>query len=491
MRSVIVVPGRPGFKALLWWFQGPDAVAAHYRFELDGNPLLPTIAPIPVSTALGIVNGSAGAVAARTFLLVTAHADGASGDTHQLRVSCAGDTSNTARSSTLPASADGLNMVLASCYYSGNTRLLAVAPMHREFLAPNPPPHVKMLCGDQIYLDLDFGGFYPRPLDAPWDDYQKQWYDERFLGWMANGGNLCMADDHEFWNNFPSEERAGVLSSIFKAPPEQVAAEMEQAFMIYQGVLNADPDDWLLKPATTTLVEDDLHCFEFPGVHAPAAYDPYFCMLVLDTRTRRTSLDTHTPPYQFTEPVWLLKTLSRLTQRNGPTLLVTSQSMLDKGGGSEANLADYSAQFGTLGQAIWNCPHQLLLLTGDIHWSRAQWFKNEGTGKKHYEIVSSALSRIHFAWDFHDLSKLQSKVTWGTQVVNATRNGDSDAPCNYAVLDFSTYDLGTHCRVRWFEIDGDGRHLPLNMTAGWSADLKTSMGLTRPLMQIPFDLLKE
>lgn len=483
LSSVIILPGRPGFGALLWWFQGPDSSPGSYSFELDGKILTMTPLLLNVSKELNITDDTAGKVAARTFLVVTAHTDGASGKPHQLRVFYQGKASNIAYSRTLPNSPDELNMVLASCYYAGNTYLLAGAPMPKEFMSHDGIPHVKMLCGDQIYIDLSLGGMYPHSLGNPWKSYEDQWYEPRFLAWMAHGGNLCMADDHEFWNNFPSEKRASVISGLFSKPSQAIGREMEQAFLIYQAVLNANPDDLLAKQP---LIRDHLHCFEFPGLYAPATFSKHFSMLVLDTRTRRSALDVNAANYQFTDPLWLSVITQQLAKRDGPTLLATPQSLLERGGGGESNLADYKDQFSLLWEAVWNCKHQVLLLTGDIHWSRAQTFKSATTKITHYEIVSSALSRI--ALGTSKLQGLNSTVRWGGQTASAMRIADSYAEHNYAILQFSTHDQKLRCVVRWWEINGNGQHIPLNMAAGLWEDLKVATNFAKPMMDITLDL---
>lgn len=479
LRSVIAVPGRPGFGALLWWFQGPDSAPGKYSFELDGVMLPSVQLLLSVSAALNMTNDYAGTLAARTFLVVTAHADGASGKPHKLRVHYKNEVSNTAHSRTLPSTADGVTMVLASCFYRGNSRLSS---------APLPKlvglPHLKMLCGDQIYLDLSAGGLYPHPLKDPWEEYEQQWNDDHFLSWMASGGNLCLPDDHEFWNNYPSQRRAGFLSALFQEPPADIDRKMEQAFLIYQGVLNADPDELLAQGA---LVKDHLYYFEFPGAHAPANFRKLFRMLVLDTRTRRSALDIETDASQsqFTDPHWLKDVTQRLAQRDGPIVLVTSQSLLDRGGGSESNLADYENQFATLWNALLGCEHQALLLTGDIHWSRVQEVVRDKK-MRHYEVVSSALSRINLTsvkW-----RGVESKVTWPGGVVSAKRTADSFETHTYASLGFTTHDQRLlRCVVRWWEIDGNGNHIPSNMAPGHIADAEHMLG-AKELWNVPIDL---
>lgn len=481
MNQVITIPGRPGCNALLWWFQGPSKADSDYSFELDGAPLKAPLL-LKVGKVLNITAGKAGEVAARTFLVVTEHKNEAPGTMHWLRVFYQQkDPSNFAYSRTLPDTADGLNMILASCFYRENNYLITSAPLPKSYMSIDGLPHLKMLCGDQIYLDLSRGGLIPRELDGPWKLYDEQWRDSRFIAWMSRGGNLCMADDHEFWNNFPSQKRLGKASFLVSEPPEGMARKMEDAFLIYQAVLNADPSD-LLKG--NPLVQGRLSCFEFPGDLAPKRLRDRFAMQVLDTRTQRSALDFAASSYQFTSPQWLQETLLRIANRKGPCLLVTSQSLLDRGGGSESNLADYKEQFATLWNAVWNNPHQMLLLTGDIHWSRAQKFKSSKTERTHYEVVSSALARI----DLPTLKwpDLTSTVKWEGNSVDATRTADCYVEHTYATLSFSTHDWGLRAVVRWWEINGDGKHVQIDMAAGLLADLKATFATQK--MEVPLDL---
>lgn len=475
-RSVIAIPGRPSTGSLLWWFQGPAAEADAYTFELDGALLEAPPLLINLGAALTLASDSATMLAACTYLLVTQHEDGESGAPHKLCVRCKGQASNYAYARTLPHSADGINMVLASCFYKDNSNLLAATPIAHEFTPPENVPHLKMLSGDQIYIDLKWGGRLPQPLEAPWDIYRAQWADDSFLSWMAYGGNLCLPDDHEYWNNYPSENRVGPISAFFKAPTQDVITQMAEAFLIYQATLNADPAALLAALPGTPLNEAALRCFEFPGQHSEPRLHAQFSMFVLDTRTRRTALEKFATVQQFTDPSWLRQVTEAIRSRTAPALLVTSQSLFDRGGGpgGDSNLADYPAQFSELWNAIWACEHELLMLTGDIHWSRAQVFEHPISHIRHFEVVSSALSRIHFGSSSHNLSHLGSQVKWEDKTINALRIADSDEECNYAVLHFSSHDSGLECAARWWGVGKDGRHLPVNMTAGWRADLSTA-----------------
>lgn len=482
MNQVILVPGRPGFEALLWWFQGPSDDPLDYSFELDGKPHLPAEV-VNVDTLLSLpVKSAARQVAARTFLAVTSHPNEKDGTPHRLQVFHRHkDPSNLADSRTLPSSANGLVMVLASCFCLERSRLHKDSPLASDFMGQEDLPHVKMLCGDQIYLDLVHGLLPMRTLEDPLKRYQEQWQDPDFIAWMARGGNLCMADDHEFWNNYPSVKRLGAASFVLNTPPSNMATAMEEAFLVYQAVLNIDPTARLRQ---LPFNQQDLHCFEFPGALAPPDLYRQFALQVLDTRTQRSDLADPAANQQCTQPTWLADTITRITQRKGPSMLVTSQSLLDRGGDSESNLADYRQQFEQLWDAIRASQHQLLLLTGDIHWSRAQRFSAHDPKVVHHEVVSSALARIRLPttkWP-----DLDSTVRWNGHSVSAQRIADCYVEHTYATLHFSTRALGLRCTVRWWEIDGDGQHRRIDMAAGLLGDLKALFATQK--MEVPIDL---
>ena len=458
-QPIVAIPGRPGFDTLLWWVKGPSPDASSYSFVLDGAPK-PLAATEYRTFAVGSLVGPDKPVWVDSiFLLVTTHTDGPQGKPHKLVVSCAGSTSNTARSRTLPDDSAALELILASCFYAPNNRLSAGRAFPAHFSEPNPPPHLKILCGDQIYLDLTAGGLVPLPSfhDVhPWDRYLAQWLDPDFQAWMEAGANLCMADDHEFWNNYPSPTRLiPLLNNAFQAPVEALRTEMYEAFVIFQATLNADPAAlW----AGTPLNSLPIHSFEFPGQAAPVAFQALFSMMVLDTRTRRLMpASGQAGSGQFTDPAWADQTIAWLKGLKGPGILVTTQPLLDKPGDTEAGLPDFGNQFRDLWMAVCSCPHQLVLMTGDIHWSRAQQIVDMKPAGCHYEIISSALSRIAFHSDVNTLTSINSLTKWNGGEASAIRIADSNAPRNFATISLSRGSKGGLAyRVQWWQFDGNG-----------------------------------
>ncbi len=56
--TIRVIPGRPGFGALLWWFQGSSETSGDYFFELNGQTLPQRQATVvPVWNPLYLITG--------------------------------------------------------------------------------------------------------------------------------------------------------------------------------------------------------------------------------------------------------------------------------------------------------------------------------------------------------------------------------------------------------------------------------------------------
>lgn len=470
--NILAIPGRPGFESLLWWFMGPSVDPHDYEFGIDGVPFAGPYCVVPVNT-LTQVNPYQGAQS--IFVLATRHSlNSAAGTTHTLVVSSRGHSSNEARSRTLPGDPAKLQFVLASCFYYGNSRLIENRIFPATFSKPNPPPHLKMLCGDQIYIDLTLFGCAPkRNLDEvdAWALYREQWFDPGFLAWMSNGANLCMADDHEFWNNYPSPVRLlKITDGMLPIPTDEITHQMYAAYIAYQGVLNSDPEALLEGRSLNTL---SLNTFQFPSNNPPASYLEKFSLFVLDTRTQRLMPDPAVPGSgQFTSPAWLADAINWIANLKGPGLLVTTQSMLDGPGGTEANLSSFGDQFQALWKAIDESPHELVLMTGDIHWSRAQKICRSGTQEcRHHELVASALCRIDLSAGFSPMDLTITQIKTGDRTIVSTRVRNTSEPRNYAIIEASPGARGGLAYLtRWWRFDANGTLAPAYTTLGLTAD---------------------
>ena len=116
---------------------------------------------------------------------------------------------------TLPAALPGpeqrpFTLLLGSCFAqkrdgAGNVgRTFSLLPADLR-------PDLKLLCGDQVYLDAPsfwglFAGFSEGALKRRLlDAYLSAWTQEPgFHSLLVNGPNVFSADDHDFWNNSPN-----------------------------------------------------------------------------------------------------------------------------------------------------------------------------------------------------------------------------------------------------------------------------------------------
>jgi hypothetical protein len=249
------------------------------------------------------------------------------------------------------------------------------------------------------------------PAPDPWTKYVEHWADARLRPFLAASPTLVMADDHEFWNDYP-HSNAWLLWDEDR-PGGPLGNRMDRAFSVFQAGLNLEASRI---PANSTvlarLLADQARTFDFTA--GPGRF------FFLDTRTGRTRFDSKAPPPGFTRPDWLARATAWLRALPGPGILVVSQPVVETQVGwfarathtmGDVNLPDYQADFAGLWQALMAAPHDVLVLSGDIHWSRLLRVA-AGLRPDHtlFEVISSPLALI-----FGPRSKLgeaSGKVDW-------------------------------------------------------------------------------
>lgn len=113
---------------------------------------------------------------------------------------------------TLPGEVAGgfherFNVLLASCFYQAEDRKGLAGAIISQLKAIHKP-HLTLLMGDQVYLDLPTLKDFPDDLawlaDKFERDYALNWRDP--LGYaqvLAAAPSVSVPDDHEYWNNYP------------------------------------------------------------------------------------------------------------------------------------------------------------------------------------------------------------------------------------------------------------------------------------------------
>ncbi len=290
--------------------------------------------------------------------------------------------------------AQGFNVWYGTCFYRPADRgaladALAALPAEHQ-------PQVSFLGGDQVYLDTAFSNSGPsiipgfgirnfsplvlrtratirRKLNHVFSrEYRENWRNG--LGAkLRSGFHYFLAGDHEFWNDYPNPP--GFLPVLWPRKVRQVwEACARELFAAYQAPAN--------HPASQFTVADTLRFF------------------VLDTRLQRAPGrdGRFTDDQTFAQLTDWLRGLDRAGVLVLPAPLLThwqfrklglGKSLLVRLGFGDHSLAD-TGQYQDLVRALRDCPQDVLILAGDVHFSR--FARMDLGGKQVVEVVSSPLA---------------------------------------------------------------------------------------------------
>ena len=210
-------------------------------------------------------------------------------------------------------------------------------------------PDVTFLCGDQVYLDAPFARFLlslQRGEDlkaALLQTYLATWLqDGPGVGYaqvLRSGATLFTSDDHELWNNGPSKSPA-VINSWFAGPREELRAVATGLYDLFQASARS---------ATFRVGR--------------------MSVLVLDTRMDRTADRSTLVPAPRMADVG--RWVDALT---GPGVLVLGQPIFADEAGWKGHLFDWGlpdfAQYAELVRSVQRSRHDIVVLTGDVHYGR-------------------------------------------------------------------------------------------------------------------------
>lgn len=271
--------------------------------------------------------------------------------------------------STLPAAlpnegAGQFTLALAACFYSQNDGGSAAAA-YRRLVRNGPPdarPDITFLTGDQVYLDIgmDSISFYGEEI---WQriagDYEQNW---RLLGeFMRHGGTWMLPDDHEFWNDYPFYHT--LLPTLWPLRADNIRKAWTQAAL--DGIKNVQ------RCSTVEIIA--------------IGNDISFCLA--DFRSRRHKDG-------FIDEEGLRKIEQWAMQLSTPGVFVTSQNLMDQPSSQEKNLTDFTAQYNRLIRALGYSGHDIVCLSGDVHFGRIATAPLGEKGARLIEVVSSPLSNL-------------------------------------------------------------------------------------------------
>jgi hypothetical protein len=264
---------------------------------------------------------------------------------------------------------EGVSLLIGSCFWINDDRDGFYASAVKE-LVQREKPAFKILMGDQLYADV----WAPLPKTLPQGlaaKYERYWGDAAYRLMLAACPTLVSCDDHEFWNDFPQPQIQVPLSwDRYQPGTGNALAELYDA---YQSALNPDGKRW---------------CTIDVG---PVSF------FIADTRSHRTRDDDPNARLMLTEQWDDLETWSE--NLSGPGVLVLPQPLLKAGGSkTDRTLVDFheSDRFGAIFERALGGrqPHDIMILTGDIHTGRLSSARIVGLQGDIYELVASPASLV-------------------------------------------------------------------------------------------------
>ena len=283
----------------------------------------------------------------------------------------------TATAATLPDRLPGLadrpfTMLLGSCFARGADGGGTVGRAY-SLLPADARPDVKMLCGDQVYLDApSFWTVLPATTD---DEIRRRLIEIYLAAWtqapgfhdlLADGPNLFTSDDHDYWNNAPhwSVTAPATMKEDLRGKWWVAAHELYEAFQRPM-------------PGTRRVEMDGLS------------------VLVADTRTERSA--DPKPDGRFMSDVDLKAVGDWARSLETPGCLVVGQLLFSGTAGWKGRFTDYGLpdfpQYQALVAALGTARHTVIVLSGDVHFGRVAVCEIV-PGREVVEVVASPLSLV-------------------------------------------------------------------------------------------------
>lgn len=287
----------------------------------------------------------------------------------------AGQTVARARMGTLPERVPSLEerpftILLGSCFAQKKDGAGNVGRTY-ALLPSDVRPDLKVLCGDQVYLDApSFWTIFPAVTVGELrrrllESYLAAWTQEPgFHTLLADGPNTFTADDHDFWNNAPK----GSVTAPATLIPELRKRWLEEATLLYRA-------------------------FQRPAAGKPVVLTiDGLSICIGDVRVERTETDE-----RFMSAADLAEIRTWALGLKSPGCLVLGQVLFTAPAGTisrhmDLGLPDFR-QYTELLDALRNAPHAVVILTGDVHFGRVAVCELLN-GQEIVEVVASPLALV-------------------------------------------------------------------------------------------------
>ena len=337
-------------------------------------------------------------------------------------------------------------VMLGSCFYRpGDPHGLAGKVFYE--IPPKSQPNLKILCGDQVYLDNPWEEttlnllwtlrskehlrqlFVKKYLQkwtqmAPMKDGDK-WATGGFNVLLRHGANYFASDDHEFWNNAPNWGAVASAITFLLRQKRFLFQQGADLFRVFQS-----PTPW------TT--------FDVPPIS--------FC--IADTRVNR-----NVGRLRFMENDDLDAIGHWISNLKGPGVLSLGQPVLAKkstvfGYFFDRGLADYGSKFKYLKQIISQSKYSIVLLTGDVHFGRyaecelRKPMPGETTVPKFVEVISSPMRIVDGFWGKGKINGYEDAYdTFGTGIIESMELARHHN--HFVTLEFTQDTLGVVSMGVW------------------------------------------
>lgn len=264
-------------------------------------------------------------------------------------------------------------VLLASCFASSRAESAGIGSAYSG-LRMQDKPDIKILCGDQVYMDdpalhFTFHTHSHRELeDMLFANYARTWTQAGFgngnLQFLRDGANFFTSDDHEFWNNAPNA--ATLIPDTF-----------------FQGGRN----DWW------GIAANLLRIFQTSKSVTTFDIGP-LSFFIADTRVNRGpgTNDFISAADRNALEAWV-------GNLRGVGVVVVGQPIFSTKAGffasrlADKNLPNYK-QYEDLARILGRTPRSIIVLTGDVHYGRVASCQL-GANVFLHEIISSPTALVN------------------------------------------------------------------------------------------------
>lgn len=301
---------------------------------------------------------------------------------------------------------DAFTIALGSCFYNHRDGGRAAASYKALYERGSEAirPDVTVLAGDQVYLDIGFDS-----LSLLKEEIRERIADDYALHWQAlgsmlsRGGTWMLPDDHEYWNDYPFTD--SILPTLLALKLPHVRNSWTKAAR--DGVRNVQRSPVV---ESFTLGDDLSVC-------------------LADLRSHRSG-------QAFLPEAPFRTLLDWAGNRTCPGVLVIPQPLIVERNAVERNLRSYGTQYARLLEALGSVSHDVVVLSGDVHFGRIASVPIGTRGARLVEIISSPMSNLtglnglaaSVATDRPDRfpdGTAAGVLGWETRKVNYYNNGGS------------------------------------------------------------------